>query len=450
MATLPLTDAQLSLLRSAGGGVLLRPARRVLRALTKRGHDAVVIGGAVRDLFLERSPGDLDIATTATPDQVLEIARSEGWLPIPVGKAFGVVRVRLSGAEFEVATYRSEEGYSDGRRPDLDGIRFQGSLEEDVRRRDFTMNGLALRLLDDPPLIIDLVGGVSDLRRRVIRTIGDPLERFDEDALRPLRAIRFSAVLGFAIEERTSAAMRAKAAGLSRVSGERVLQELFKAFGQGDACSATNLLLDTGFLPHLFPDVWNADTPEAAAPVRLRGLMSHLPRTPGLPLFLAALAAAGDEDLAGGEAAEARGAACMDLLKASREDRIAVLEALRGAATLARADALPLPRRADLYRSRHYNRAMALARAVAAVAGQSIEALAVFDQERAALPSVRLDPPTLVTGKDLKDLGLPQGPRFKKLLDAVRDRQVEGEIETREEALAWLSETTSFRGSQRR
>jgi len=439
MATLPLTDTQLSLLRSAGGGTLFRPARRLLRALAARGQEAVVIGGAVRDLFLERSPGDLDIATTATPDQVLDVARSEGWLPIPVGKAFGVVRVRLSGVEFEVATYRSEDSYSDGRRPDLEGIRFQGSLEEDVRRRDFTMNGLALRLLDDSPLVVDLVGGIADLRNREIQTIGDPLERFDEDALRPLRAIRFSAVLGFAIEENTAAAMRVKAAGLSRVSGERVQQELFKAFGQGDAGVATELLLEAGFLPYVFPDVWNMDALGAAAPVRLRTLMAHLPRSTGLPLFLAALATAGDGDLAAGEAAEARGAACSDRLKLSREDRFEVLEALRGAATLARADALPLPRRADLYRSRHYHRAMALARAVAAAAGRSTD-LAALDQERAALPRVRLNPPTLVTGEDLKDLGLTQGPRFKELLDAVRDRQVEGEIETREEALAWLKD----------
>ena len=431
MATLPLTDTQLFLLRSAGGGALLRPARRLLRALAAQGLDAVVIGGGVRDLFLERSPGDLDIATTATPDQVLEVARSEGWLPIPVGKAFGVVRVRLSGVEFEVATYRSEESYSDGRRPDLEGIRFRGSLEEDVRRRDFTMNGLALRLLDDPPLIIDLVGGVSDLRNREIRTIGDPLKRFDEDALRPLRAIRFSAVLGFAIEEGTAAAMRAKAAGLARVSGERVQQELLKAFDRGDGGSATDLLLEAGFLPYLFPDV-------SVIPARLKSLVAQLPRSPGLPLFLAALATAGDGDLVGGEAAEARGAACADRLKMSREDRIATLEALRGAATLAQAQALPLPQRADLYRSRHYHRALALARAVAVVAGRSTEPLAALDQERAALPRTRLDPPALVTGEDLKGLGLAQGPRFKEFLDAVRDRQVEGEIETREEALAWL------------
>ena len=432
MATLPLTDKQFSLLRGAGGGTLLRPARRLLRALAARGQDAVVIGGAVRDLFLERSPGDLDIATTATPDQVLDIARSEGWLPIPVGKAFGVVRVRLSGVEFEVATYRSEEAYTDGRRPDVEGIRFRGSLEEDVRRRDFTMNGLALRLLDDSPLIVDLVGGVADLRNSLIRTIGDPLERFDEDALRPLRGVRFAAVLGFAIEEGTATAMRVKVAGLSRVSGERVQQELFKAFGKGDGGVATDLLLGAGFLPYLFPDV-------CVIPVLLQGLMDQLPRSSGLPLFLAALATAGDEDLAAGEDAEARGAAFSDRLKLSREDRFEVLEALRGAATLAQARSLTLPRRADLYRSRHYHRAMALAQAVAAVAGRSTD-LAALDQERAALPPARLDPPALVTGEDLKDLGLTQGPRFKEFLDAVRDRQVEGEIETREEALAWLSE----------
>jgi len=199
MATHPLNDEQLDLLQHAGGGALLRPVRLVLQALQAEGHDTVIIGGAVRDLLLGRAPGDLDLATSATPDTVLALAEREGWLPIPVGKAFGVVRVRLAGVEFEVATFRSEEAYTDGRRPDLDGIEFQGSLEADVLRRDFTMNGLALRLLDDPPVIVDLVAGATDIAAASIRTIGDARSRFEEDALRPLRAVRFAAVLGFTI-----------------------------------------------------------------------------------------------------------------------------------------------------------------------------------------------------------------------------------------------------------
>ena len=433
MATQPLDDEQLGLLRNAGGGALLRPVRRVLRALTAEGHDAVIIGGAVRDLLLGRPPGDLDLATSATPDMVLELAERNGWLPIPVGKAFGVVRIRLDRVEFEVATYRSEDSYTDGRRPDLDGIEFHGSLEADVRRRDFTMNGLALRLLDDPPVVVDLVGGAEDIRSQTIRTIGDARSRFEEDALRPLRAIRFAAVLGFSIEAETAVAMNSQAAGLRRVSGERIQQELSKTCGRGDARIATDILLDAGFLPYLFPTT----QPEAPDADRLRSLVSHLPRAPGLPLYLAALAAAWTPGGRPDATAAARCEAMASHLKLSRAESIAAVETLRVAASLAGSPE-SLPRRADLYRSEHFGRGMALARAVATVAGDDGSSLAGLARERAALPDRRLHPPTLITGADLKALGVPQGPRFGELLRGVQDAQVSGDVETREEALAWL------------
>ncbi len=433
MATHPLTREQLHLLRKAGGGALLRPVRRLLAALVADGHDAVIIGGAVRDLLLGRPPEDLDLATSATPDTVLALAEGHGWFPIPVGKAFGVVRIRLDRAEFEVATYRSEESYSDGRRPDLDGIEFHGSLAADVRRRDFTMNGLALRLLDDPPVVVDLVGGTEDIRAARIRTIGDAGSRFDEDALRPLRAVRFAAVLGFSIDPETAAAMKDRAAGLRRVSGERIQQELSKTCGTGDVGVATDILLDAGFLPHLFPPV----LPAAPDGDRLRGLLRHLPKSPGLPLYLAAMATAWapggrpDEDVA------ERCDAMASHLKLSRADATAAVETVRMAASLA-AGVQGLPRRADLYRSEHFGHAMALAQAVSLFGGGDGADLTAMETERAALSDRRLNPPTLVTGADLKALGIPQGPRFGELLRAIRDVQVSGEVETREEALAWL------------
>jgi len=434
MATHPLTKGQLDLLRHAGGGALLRPVRRLLEALDSRGHDAVIIGGAVRDLLLGRPPEDLDLATSATPDMVLELAEDEGWLPIPVGKAFGVVRIRLAGAEFEVATYRSEDAYTDGRRPDVEGIEFQGSLGQDVLRRDFTMNGLALRLLDEEPMVVDLVGGGADIRARRIRTIGDPLERFDEDALRPLRAVRFAAVLGFTIDENTTSAMLARADGLRRVSGERIQQELAKSFGQGDARVATDILLRGGFLPHLFPVLSPAELDAGL----LRDLVARLPLRPGLPLFLATLAATSGPERRPGEPAAERCAWMAGHLKLSRAETAAAVETVREAAGLAGAGALTLPRRADLYRSPHYGRALTLARAVASTAGEPDEPLAVLDQERTALPSERLNPPAIVTGDDLKAMGMIPGPRIGELLRAVHDAQVNGEIEDREEALAWI------------
>ncbi len=396
----------------------------------------MIIGGAVRDLLLGRPPEDLDLATSATPDMVLEMAEDEGWLPIPVGKAFGVVRVRLVGAEFEVATYRSEETYTDGRRPDLDGIEFQGSLEADVLRRDFTMNGLALRLLDDEPAVVDLVGGSADIRASLIRTIGDPLERFDEDALRPLRAMRFAAVLGFAIEEATAAAMTTRADDLGKVSGERIQQELSKAYSQGDARIATDILLDAGFLPHLFPK----PTLAAADAGRLRSLVERLPRSPGLPLFLATLATASGPGGRPGEPAAERCRQMAIHLKLSRADTAAAVETSREAVAMAGAGALSLPRRADLYRSTYYDSAITLARAVASVDGQDTDALDDLDCERSALPEDRLRPPALMTGEDIKALGMAEGPRIGVLLRALQDAQVSGDVKSRQEALAWLKE----------
>ncbi|MFH1529513.1 MAG: hypothetical protein ABIK09_02135 [Pseudomonadota bacterium] len=434
MATHPLTEEQLDLLRHAGGGALLRPVQRLLEALVGRGHDAVIIGGAVRDLLLGRSPGDLDLATSATPDMVLGLAEDEGWLPIPVGKAFGVVRIRLDGAEFEVATYRSEAAYTDGRRPDLDGIEFQGSLEEDVLRRDFTMNGLALRLLDEEPAVVDLVGGAEDIRARRIRTIGDPLERFDEDALRPLRAVRFAAVLGFTIDGATAEAMIARAPGLRRVSGERIQQELTKSCVQGDARVATDILLRADLLPHLFEATDSAGLDAEL----LVDLVARLPRSPGLPLFLATLAVASEPGGRPGSGAAERCARMAGHLRLSRTDTSTAVEVVRGASALAGAGSLTLPRRADLYRSPHYERALSLARAVASSFGDDEAPLADLNRERAALPTARLTPPTLVTGEDLKALGMSPGPKIGELLRAVQDAQVSGEIGVREEALAWI------------
>lgn len=221
-------------------------ARKVVEVLRAAGHEAWIVGGAVRDLLMGAVPPDWDVATSARPEAVIALFHRT----VPVGVQFGVVRVRLKGFEYEVATLRADLGYTDGRRPDA--VRFT-DLREDVRRRDFTINGLAL----DPTSgrIADLVGGLADLRAGVIRAIGDADARFAEDRLRPLRAVRFATRTGFAIEAATWDAVRRSAAAVASVSAERIAEELKKTLGSRRPGLGWRLLADSGLLVSVLPEV---------------------------------------------------------------------------------------------------------------------------------------------------------------------------------------------------
>ena len=194
-------------------------ASRILERLHERGYEAYIVGGCVRDMMLGRQPEDWDITTNALPGQVKAVFGRT----IDTGIKHGTVTVMMKGRGFEVTTYRIDGAYSDGRHPD--SVAFTPSLEEDLKRRDFTINAMAFNRSEG---LVDLFEGREDLRRGIIRCVGNPMERFGEDALRILRAIRFSAQLGFAIEEETGHAIRTLAPTLERVSRERVQTELTK------------------------------------------------------------------------------------------------------------------------------------------------------------------------------------------------------------------------------
>lgn len=199
-------------------------AGNVLRRLTAAGHKAYLAGGCVRDIILNLPPSDYDITTSATPDQVQKLFPKT----VPVGASFGVVKVILDDKELDVATFRMDGKYSDNRRPD--SVTFTPSAEEDVKRRDFTINAL---LMDADGNILDYVGGKQDLRSRILRTVGDPTARFREDALRMMRAVRFSIRFGFKIEEETFTAIKEWAHTVENISIERVTDELTKTFALG-------------------------------------------------------------------------------------------------------------------------------------------------------------------------------------------------------------------------
>src|SRR4029077_11781558 len=210
-------------------------------------HQALLVGGCVRDLQLGREPADYDITTDATPERVTELFPES----IGVGAQFGVVLVPRDGLKVEVATFRSDVGYSDGRHPDR--VVYSKTPEEDVQRRDFTINGLLMR--HDTGEILDFIGGQADLKAGVIRAIGEPDRRFAEDKLRMLRAVRFAARFGFEIEHKTFAAIRRHAGAITDVSAERIREELTKLLTEGAARTGFELLEQCWLLPIVLPEM---------------------------------------------------------------------------------------------------------------------------------------------------------------------------------------------------
>ncbi len=221
-------------------------AKEIIERLQQAGYAAFWVGGCVRDFLLGREPQDFDIATDARPGQVEKLFPKT----IPVGKKFGVIIVVAGGQQFQVATFRAEADYRDGRRPEK--VVF-ANAEADALRRDFTVNGLFYDPLTEQ--IHDWVGGEKDLRARIIRTIGAPEERFGEDHLRMLRAVRFAAQLGFAIEPKTLAAMQARAAKIKLISAERIRDELLKLFRPPHAARGLALLRESGLLEPVLPEL---------------------------------------------------------------------------------------------------------------------------------------------------------------------------------------------------
>lgn len=227
------------------------PVARVVERLAAAGHHAYLVGGCVRDGLLGRSPEDYDIATSATPSEVERLFDKV----VPVGAAFGSSLVLSSGMEVHVTTFRSEMEYRDARRPSA--VRFGVSIEEDLARRDFTVNAIAWDPLRDR--YVDPFGGREDLCRRLIRAVGEPGERFREDALRTLRAVRFAAVLGFDMEEATWEGVQAEAEGVQRLSAERVRDELLKILAAPDVGRALWMMVALGLFFLVFPELRGAD-----------------------------------------------------------------------------------------------------------------------------------------------------------------------------------------------
>ncbi len=220
------------------------PSKKVIKRFQRTGFEAFWVGGSVRDLLLGRKPKDFDVATNATPKQIAKLFPKH----LMIGKKFGIIITTEFRKPVEIASFRKDLTYHDGRRPS--GIRL-ANMEEDVKRRDFTINGLLMDPLTAQ--VIDLVGGTQDLKKKRIRTIGDPFKRFKEDHLRVLRAIRFSAQLGFKIEKATWEAVKKTAKRVKRISAERIRDELIKIFSSDNPDKGLKMLLEAGLLKILLP-----------------------------------------------------------------------------------------------------------------------------------------------------------------------------------------------------
>lgn len=418
----PETDA--SLLRAG--------AHRIAAKLRARGFEAYFAGGCVRDLLRGEAPKDFDVVTNARPEEVRGIFRRT----VEVGAAFGVVRVLIDARAYEVATYRKDLRYSDGRHPDR--IEYSTSKEEDVERRDFTINAL---LLDpDTGEIFDRVGGREDIERRVIRAVGDPHERFAEDRLRMLRAVRFAARFGYEIEPKTMDAIRQHAGAIGAVSIERIVMELEGIFLSADPARGFELLISTGLLAGVLPFLSDASPPA------LDGLRERLERLPPIAAALdderrVAVAWALAFDSVHREDASDRADERREIedrlrgFKLSRNQMRRVLGVIDARRVLIDPERYARAARVRIAIDPEVDAHLAFVRARL---GSDALAARVWASEIEALANDPLPQRPLVTGEDLKILGLEPGPGFKAILSALEDEIFERRIKTRKEALAWV------------
>ncbi len=421
-------------------------ARSIVARLRASGHAAYFVGGCVRDLLLGRAPKDFDVATSAQPDQLLALfPRADR-----VGVHFGVVLVHEAGAQVEVATFRADLEYRDGRHPE--GVRFETDPRADVLRRDFTINALLL----DPETgaILDFAGGRADLEAGLIRAIGEPLKRFGEDHLRLLRAVRFAARLGFTIEPATFDAIRALAAAIHSVSAERVRDELARILTEGGAKRGFELLDATGLLHQLLPEIEAMKGVEQPPEFHPEGdvwthtlIMLDGLREPSIELALGVLlhdvGKPGTFRIAERirfDGHVEKGLEIARPLLTRLRFPLSVIEAAEalianhmkfGAVTQMRESTLK-----RFMRMPGFEEHMALHRLDCLSSHGSLDNYEFVRRKLTELPPEQLKPARLVTGRDLIEAGYRPGPMFGIVLDEIEDAQLEGRIATKDEGLA--------------
>jgi poly(A) polymerase len=391
----------------------------VVRRLQSHGFVAYWVGGCVRDQLLGGEVKDYDVATDATPDDIRQLFGPNRTLG--VGAAFGVMIVRgPRGVDpIEVATFRCDADYSDGRRPD--SVSFS-SPQEDARRRDFTINGIFYDPVTDQ--LVDYVNGQQDLQDKIVRSIGDADKRLDEDKLRMLRAVRFAATFNFQLDEATARAILSRTEEIKLVSAERIGDELRRMMGKSSRLNAIQLLIDTRLMTVLLPEFdVDSDWPLS------RGILSHLDSD----RFSVTLAACIHPI---GERTDDLQTVIRDLSarwRLSNEEIRETSQLVRAEGLLRTAHQLAWSKVQPVLAGDLAQETMRLAAAIAAATGETAGGIELC-REKLLLPIAQLDPPPLLTGEDLIQLGVPRGPVYKSILNLVRDRQLDGEIGSLDEA----------------
>jgi poly(A) polymerase len=395
---------------------------KVMHTLEHKGFEAFLVGGCVRDRLLGRQSKDFDVTTDATPEQVRAIFTHT----IPVGAKFGVVVVVMDGVQVEVATYRADGAYTDGRRPDE--VTYSRLAKEDVTRRDFTMNGLLMNSRGD---IIDYVGGEADINRGIIRAIGDPNVRFAEDGLRMLRAVRFAAQLGFEIEIRTLEAIRNNARLLAVISRERVAAELFKIFSAPFPLKGIVPFISTGLFRYALSTNFAENTNMTHMIQRFGMFEANKDAMLGMAMFFADIDSHFDIDLA-------------EYLKLSNEQKDELVYMGHHVARFRThlSGAYRMNEAAIKRELRFPGIALALEimtqDEVMGKTSFGVEALMAFVLKVKAYTPEEIRPTPLVTGKDLIALGIPPGPIFTSILFDIESYQLNGVFTTKEQALEFV------------
>jgi poly(A) polymerase len=425
-------------------------ATEIARRLREAGFQAYFVGGCVRDLVMGREPADYDISTDAAPEQVVKLFPES----LTVGAQFGVVLVPRESGNVEVATFRSDGRYTDGRHPAQ--VTYAKTAREDVRRRDFTINGLLMDPAGEE--ILDYVGGQADIRARRVRTIGDAVERFSEDRLRMLRAVRFAARFGFELDRATLAAVQQLAPDIRDVSAERVRDEILKILTEGQARRGFELLDQSALLKEVLPeikalqgvaqppefhpegDVWThtlmmlAGLPAGVTQTLALGVLLHDVGKP--PTFSIRERIRFDNHVeVGARMAEE---ICRQLRMPLKEtERVSELVTHH-----LRFKDFPKMRRSTqlrFIRMPGFEEHLELHRLDCLSSHGNLENYELARKLMTETPEEEVKPAPLVTGHDLIAAGYKPGPLFKEILRAVEDAQLEGKLRTREEALGMIA-----------
>jgi poly(A) polymerase len=439
--------------------VLKEFAISIIRTLRDSGYQAYLVGGCVRDLLLGREPADYDVTTDATPDEVMRIFPET----YAVGAQFGVVLVPLPKDQvtkeendaIEVATFRSDIGYGDGRHPDQ--VRYSKDVREDVERRDFTINGLLLDPITNE--VLDYVGGRDDLKAGVVRTIGDPERRFAEDKLRMLRAVRFAARFDYAIDPKTFAAIQELASQIDQVSKERIREELTKMLTEGHARRAFLLLDESGLLQEVLPEISKMKGveqppqfhPEGNVFVHTLLLLDKLPQpcSPTLawgallhdvgkpPTFRIAERIRFDGHV---DVGVTMGQEILRRFRFSNDESEQILALIDNHMRFADVQRMKESTLKKFIRIPKFEEHLQLHRIDCLSSHGDLTSYNFTQEKIATMPPESVRPRPLITGQDLIEAGYEPGPRFKEILGAIEDGQLEGKLTTRTNALAFVQQ----------